>query len=173
MSDMNSSPDLAQKTLKGVFWSYSTFLGGKVLTFLSTIILARLLLPEQFGLVGYCLITIQYLDILNSAGINNSLIARREKLQEAANAAFVANIVLGVISFGLTWIIAPYAAVFFKTDELIPVLRLMGLSLPLSGLGMVPDTLLQRHLRFRTRMFPEVSKNLIKGLLFAYPLLLR
>lgn len=164
MSELNSTPDLAQKTLKGVFWSYSTFLGGKVLTFLSTIILARLLLPEQFGLVGYCLITIQYLDILNSAGIDNSLIARREKLEEAANAAFVANILLGFISFGLTWVIAPWAAVFFKTPELIPVLRLMGLSLPLSGLGMVPDALLQRHLRFRTRMLPEVSKNLIKGL---------
>jgi O-antigen/teichoic acid export membrane protein len=164
MSEHNATPDLAQKTLQGVFWSYSTFLGGKVLTFLSTIILARLLLPEQFGLVGYCLIVIQYLDILNSAGINNSLIARREKLDEAANAAFIANIVLGVISFVLTWLIAPWAAVFFKTEELIPVLRLMGLSLPLSGLGMVPDTLLQRHLRFRTRMLPEVSKNLIKGL---------
>jgi O-antigen/teichoic acid export membrane protein len=164
MTESTSSSDLAQKTLKGVFWSYSTFLGGKVLTFLSTIILARLLLPEQFGLVGYCLITIQYLDILNSAGINNSLIARREKLEEAANAAFVANIVLGLLSFGLTWVIAPWAAVFFKTEELIPILRVMGLSLPLSGLGMVPDTLLQRHLRFRTRMLPEVSKNLIKGL---------
>ena len=164
MTELNSSPDLAQKTLKGVFWSYSTFLGGKVLTFLSTILLARLLLPEQFGLVGYCLITIQYLDILNSAGIDNSLIARRENPEEAANAAFVANILLGLISFGLTWVIAPSAAVFFKTEELVPILRLMGLNLPLSGLGMVPDTLLQRHLRFRTRMLPEISKNLIKGL---------
>jgi O-antigen/teichoic acid export membrane protein len=164
MTGTNSSPDLAQQTLKGVFWSYSTFLGGKVLTFLSTIILARLLLPEQFGLIGYCLITIQYLDILNSAGIDNSLIARRENVEEAANAAFVANILLGFISFGLAWVIAPFAAVFFKTQELVPILRLMGLSLPLSGLGMVPDTLLQRHLRFRTRMLPEISKNLIKGL---------
>ena len=162
--ESNHSKDLAQKTLKGVFWSYSTFLGGKFLTFLSTIILARLLLPEQFGLVGYCLITIQYLDILNAAGINNSLIARRENLEEAANAAFVANIVLGIVSFGLTWMIAPAAATFFKTDELIPVLRLMGLNLPLSGLGMVPDTLLQRHLRFRTRMMPEITKNLTKGM---------
>jgi O-antigen/teichoic acid export membrane protein len=161
--ETNPSIDLAQKTLKGVFWSYSTFLGGKFLTFLSTIILARLLVPEQFGLVGYCLITIQYLDILNAAGINNSLIARRENLEEAANAAFVANIVLGIASFGLTWMIAPAAAAFFKTDELIPVLRLMGLNLPLSGLGMVPDTLLQRHLRFRTRMMPEITKNLTKG----------
>jgi O-antigen/teichoic acid export membrane protein len=167
MTELSSSvaPDLAQKTLKGVFWSYSTFLGGKVLTFLSTIILARLLLPEQFGLIGYCLITIQYLDILNAAGINNSLIARRENLEEAANAAFVANIVLGLVSFGLTWVIAPAAAVFFKTEELVPVLRLMGLNLPLSGLGMVPDTLLQRQLRFRTRMLPEISKNLLKGLI--------
>jgi O-antigen/teichoic acid export membrane protein len=164
MTESTSSSDLAQKTLKGVFWSYSTFLGGKVLTFLSTIILARLLLPEQFGLLGYGLITIQYLDILNSAGLNNSLIARREKVEEAANAAFVANIVLGLFSFGLTWVLAPWAAAFFKTEELIPILRVMGLSLPLSGLGMVPDTLLQRHLRFRTRMLPEVSKNLIKGL---------
>jgi len=163
MIEPDPSPDLAQKTLKGVFWSYSTFLGGKVLTFLSTVILARLLLPEQFGLVGYCLVTIQYLDILNSAGINNSLIARRENIEEAANAAFVANILLGFISFGLTWVIAPAAAAFFKTEELIPVLRLMGLNLPLSGLGMVPDTLLQRHLRFRTRMLPLISQNLIKG----------
>ena len=163
--ETNPSIDLAQKTLKGVFWSYSTFLGGKFLTFLSTIILARLLVPEQFGLVGYCLITIQYLDILNSAGIDNSLIARRENVEEAANAAFVANIVLGIVSFGLTWMIAPAAAAFFKTDELIPVLRLMGLNLPLSGLGMVPDTLLQRHLRFRTRMLPEITKNLTKGVI--------
>ena len=163
--ETNPSIDLAQKTLKGVFWSYSTFLGGKFLTFLSTIILARLLVPEQFGLVGYCLITIQYLDILNSAGIDNSLIARQENLEEAANAAFVANIVLGIVSFGLTWMIAPAAAAFFKTDELIPVLRLMGLNLPLSGLGMVPDTLLQRHLRFRTRMMPEMTKNLMKGVI--------
>lgn len=161
----SASPDLAQKTLKGVFWSYSTFLGGKLLTFLSTIILARLLLPEQFGLVGYCLVVIQYLDILNSAGIDNSLIARRDNLQQAANAAFVANIVLGIISFGLTWAIAPAAAAFFKTDELIPILRVMGLNLPLSGLQMVPDTLLQRHLRFRTRMLPEVIKSLTKGLI--------
>ena len=58
------------------------------LTFLSTIILARLLLPEEFGIVGYCLIAIQYLDILNSAGIDTSLIAQRDNLEEAANAAF-------------------------------------------------------------------------------------
>ena len=164
MTEQQSSPDLTKETINGVFWSYLTFFGGKVLTFISTIILARLLLPEEFGIVGYCLIAIQYLDILNSAGINTSLIAQRDNLEEATNAAFVGNIVLGIATFGLTWVLAPFIAEFFKTEEIIPVLRLLSLSLPLSGLGMVPDTLLQRQLRFRTRLIPEIGKNFTKGL---------
>jgi lipopolysaccharide exporter len=166
LSDESGLPaNLGQKTLTGIFWSYLSFLGGKGLSFLSTLILARLLLPEQFGLVGYCLIAIQYLDILNSAGIDSALIARRENLEEAANAAFVANILLGVVCFALTWIIAPSVAVFFKDNSIVPLLRVLGLSLPLSGLGMVPDTLLQRRLRFRTKLLPDISRNFIKGVI--------
>ncbi|NOT04640.1 MAG: lipopolysaccharide biosynthesis protein [Anaerolineales bacterium] len=165
INEPNQPSDLKQKTIKGIFWSYLSFIGGKGLTFVTTIILARLLLPEQFGIIGYCLIAIQYLDILNSAGINSSLIARRENLEEAANAAFVANILLGSISFGLTWVLAPSIAVFFKTEEIVPVLRVLGLSLPISGLGLVPDALLHRELRFRTILIPDISRNFMKGLI--------
>lgn len=164
LNDLNPSGDLKQKTIKGIFWSYLSFIGGKGLTFLATIILARLLLPEQFGLIGYSLIAIQYLDILNSAGINSSLIARRENLEEAANAAFVANILLGLISFSLTWVIAPSIAVFFKTAEIVPILRVLGLSLPISGLGLVPNALLYRQMRFRTKLIPDMGRNFVKGL---------
>ncbi len=160
----DSPKNLTQRTLKGILWSYGTFIGGKGLTFVSTIILARLLLPEQFGLIGYCLVAIQYLDILNSAGIDSALIARRENLEEAANAAFVANILLGILSFGLTWFLAPTVASFFKDDAIVPLLRLLGLSLPISGIGMVPDALLQRQLRFRVRLMPAVSRSLMKGI---------
>src|SRR6185503_15772281 len=97
LPEPKQASELTQKTVKGVFWSYLSFLGGKGLNFLSTIILARLLLPDQFGLIGYCLVVIQYVDILNSAGIDIALIARREKVQEAANAAFVANIIFGAV----------------------------------------------------------------------------
>ena len=163
MANESNPRDLKQKTIKGIFWSYLSFVGGKGLTFVTTIVLARLLLPEQFGVIGYCLIAIQYLDILNSAGINDSLIARRDKLEEAANAAFVANIILGLFSFGLAWVLAPSVAVFFKTPEIVPVLRVLGLSLPISGLGLVPDALLRRQLKFRTILIPDVSRNFMKG----------
>jgi O-antigen/teichoic acid export membrane protein len=161
--EQKSTPELTQKTLKGVFWSYLSFVGGMALSSITTIVLARLLLPAQFGVVGYCLVAIQYLDILNSAGINTALIARRENAEEAANAAFVANILLGVICYGLTWVLAPSVAVFFKSPEIVPLFRVLGMSLPLSGLGLVPSTLLQRTLKFRKILITELGRNFSKG----------
>ena len=154
----------SREAVRGTFWSYLTFAAGKLLNFATTIILARLLVPEQFGLVGYCTIAIQYLDILNTAGIDSALIARKEKLEEAANAAFVVNIIMGLASFGIAWLLAPQVARFFKAEEVSGLFRVLALVLPLSGLGRVPDTLLQRSLRFRTRMIPNVARNITKGL---------
>ncbi|MGE5464937.1 MAG: oligosaccharide flippase family protein, partial [Syntrophothermus sp.] len=161
--ERKTTSSLTQKTVKGFFWAYASFLGGKGLNFLTTIILARLLLPAQFGLVGYCLVVIQYVDILNSAGIDTALIARREKVQEAANAAFVANILFGVGCFAITWLIAPLVAAFFKTPEIVPLFRVLGLSLPLTGLGVVPDTMLKREMRFQTIVIADISRNFMKG----------
>src|SRR5215208_2599130 len=163
LADEKSTSSLTQKTVRGVFWSYLSFLGGKGLNFVSTIILARLLLPEQFGLIGYCLVVIQYVDIINSAGINTALVARRERLQEAANAAFVANLLFGAVCFAIVWLIAEPVSIFFKSPEIIPFFRVLGLSLPLTGLGMVPDAMLKREMKFQTILIADVSRNFMKG----------
>jgi lipopolysaccharide exporter len=163
ISEQKPVSDLTQKTVKGVFWAYMSFIGGKGLTFLTTIVLARLLLPEEFGLIGYCLVVIQYVDILNSAGIATALIARRENVQEAANAALVANILFGALTFGITWFIAPPVSVFFNAPEIVPLFRVLGLSLPLTGLGVVPDTMLRREMKFQTVLISDISRNFVKG----------
>ncbi len=163
VSESKTTSSLTQKTVKGFFWAYASFLGGKGLNFLTTIILARLLLPEEFGLIGYCLVVIQYVDILNSAGIGAALISRREKVQQAANAAFVANIIFGIACFAITWMIAPLVATFFKAPEIVPLFRALGLSLPLTGMGVVPDTMLKREMKFQTVIISDISRNFMKG----------
>jgi O-antigen/teichoic acid export membrane protein len=163
LPDHDPASNLTQKTVKGVFWAYLSFIGGKGLTFLSTVILARLLLPEEFGLIGYCLVVIQYVDILNSAGISTALIARREKVQEAANAALMANIIFGLLCFAIAWVIAGPVSVFFKAPEIVPLFRVLALSLPLTGLGIVPETMLRREMKFQTVLISDVSRNFMKG----------
>jgi O-antigen/teichoic acid export membrane protein len=161
--ESQSQPDPEHKTVRGIFWSYLSFIGGKGMTLVTTIILARLLLPEQFGLMGYCLIVIQYLDIINAAGMESALIARRDHIEEAANAAFIVNTILGILTFGTSWLISPSVALFFHEEQLITLLRVLALTLPISSLGMVPNALLQRDLRFRTKLIPDIFRNIIKG----------
>lgn len=163
LSEPKPSSSLTQKTVNGFFWTYLSFIGGKGLTFLTTIVLSRLLLPEEYGLIGYCLVVIQYVDILNSAGIATALIARREKVQEAANTAFVANIVFGVLCFAITWLIATPVSVFFEAPEIVPIFRVLGLSLPFTGIGVVPDTMLKRDMKFRTVVISDIGRNFVKG----------
>jgi O-antigen/teichoic acid export membrane protein len=164
-SQINPLPSISHQAVRGSLWSYLSFFSGKLLNFLTTIILARLLVPEEFGVVALCTVAIQYLDILNTSGIESALIARRDKLEEASNAAFIANIVLGFISFMVAWISAPLFADYFKSPTVTSLFRLLAFSLPISGLRLVPDALLQRTLQFRTKLIPEISRNIFKGII--------
>lgn len=155
--------DLSRAAVHGSLWTYLAFICGKLLSFATTVILARLLLPEQFGLVGYCLIALQYLSLLNLFGMDVALISRRDKLQEAANAALMVNIATGAVLLAAGWAGAPLIADFFDAPQVVPLFRALAVSLPLSALGAVPDALLQRELRFRARLVPEFGRSFVKG----------
>jgi O-antigen/teichoic acid export membrane protein len=142
-----------------------SFFSGKLLNFISTLILARLLVPEQFGLVAYCTIVIQYLDIINTAGLGQALVARRDKFEPAANAAFVASIFLGLVSFVIAWFSAPFVAGFFRQEGVTDLFRVLCLSLPIGNLGLVPGAVLSRKLEFRKRVISEFGRTLVKGLI--------
>ena len=161
---MSSNASLSRVAVSSTFWAYFSFVGGKLLTFVSTVILARLLIPSEFGLMGYCMIAIQYLDLLTTFGLDAALIARHDKLEQAANANFVIGLVSGTLLYGITWLIAPIIASFFNEPAVTELLRIVALILPLSGLGIVPGALLQRELRFRAKIIPDLVRNFTKGL---------
>ena len=154
--------DVSGETVRGSLWTYLSFVCGKALNFGATVILARLLLPQQFGVMGYCLLALQYLSILNFIGVD-ALISRRTELKEAANAAFIVNLVTGALLFAAAWTFAPLLARFFRTEEITPLFRLLAVSLPITALGGVPEALLQRALRFKARLLPELGRSVFKG----------
>lgn len=155
--------DLSVTAVRGTFWVYLSFLSGKGLTFLSTVILARFLTPEHFGLVAYSLLAVQYLDVLSSFGMGSAVIARREKLREAANAAFIMSLLVGSLLFLAAWFSAPYLATFFREPAVTDLFRALAIVLPLGSLGIVPSAMLEREMRFRTRLIPDITRNIIKG----------
>ena len=70
--------NLAKATVRGTFWTYASFYTGKLLVFLTTVILARLLVEEDFGVAGYALVVMTFLEVLNDMGVSPALIYYRK-----------------------------------------------------------------------------------------------
>lgn len=155
--------DLSGLAVSGTLWAYLSFLAGKILSLAATVILARLLAPEHFGVVGYCLIAIQYFDILNTFGMDTALISRRDRVGAAANAAFVTGMGISLALYAAAWAIAPGIAAFFNATEVTALFRALALVLPLSALGTVPMGFIERRLQFREKLIPDLGGTIAKG----------
>lgn len=165
MAESTTEPtmNVSKEAVRGTLWAYLSFFSGKILAFVSTIILTSILGPEKYGIVGYCLIAIQYLDVVNNFGMNTALISRRDKVKEAANAAFYISIGVGWLLFAIAWISAPGVARFFNEPAVTDLFRVLAITLPLGALGMVPSAMIQRGLRFKAKLIPDLLSVLVKG----------
>lgn len=94
---------IGKRAMRGTFWSFLSFLSTKALTFITTIVLARLLVPAEFGIIAYCTIVIGFLDLLNNVGVGHALIARQDRLEEAQNAAFIISIGSSIVLYAGAW----------------------------------------------------------------------
>ncbi|MGB9751119.1 MAG: lipopolysaccharide biosynthesis protein [Roseiflexus castenholzii] len=159
----SQSEGVGKRAVRGTFWSFLSYTSGRLVTFVTTLILARLLAPAEFGVIAYCTLVIAYLDLLNNFGVGHALIARRDRLEEAQNAAFVVSIGSSVFLYAGAWIAAPSIAVFFNEPQVTPLLRVLSLGLLLVGIGTVPMAMLQRDLRFKAYLLPGIVRNIIKA----------
>ena len=162
-SNAMTDTDLAKATLRGTFWTYASFYSGKLMVFLSTVILARLLVEEDFGVAGYAVVVISFLEVLSDLGIGPALIYHRENPQ-ASTTAFWLNMGIGIVLFLVTFFGAPLVGQFFDDARAIPVTQVLALVFPISALGSIHDTLLRKELSFGRKFIPDVIKAVSKGL---------
>jgi O-antigen/teichoic acid export membrane protein len=155
---------LARATIRGTLWTYASHYSGKVMVFASTIILARLLLQEDFGVAGYALIVIGFLDILHDLGVGAALIYEREK-PGLADTAFWLGMGIALILFVATWMVAPLAAAFFNDERAVAVTRVLAFTFPLNALSNVHYALLRKELAFHRKFVPDFTKAISKGAL--------
>jgi O-antigen/teichoic acid export membrane protein len=156
--------DVFARAVQGVVWTYASFAGSKLLVFASTVILARLLAPAEFGQIGFALLVISYLDTIGDLGVSAALIYERKRSEEAAHVAFVISLAMSVVWLVLAMVMAPLIAGFFKDPAVAPILRVLAWVFVITALGNTHDALLRRELAFKRRLIPDVARALLKGL---------
>lgn len=152
----------ARALLRGSFWVYAARYSGQGLAFLSTVVLARLLTPEDFGLAGYALLVIGLLEVVRHLGIGTAIIYLDDD-PERRDTAFWMSLAVAIVLAGGTWVAAPAFAALFQEPRVTDLTRLLALHFPLAAFGTVQSALIDKELRFRRRLLPEIGKGAAKG----------
>lgn len=153
---MSADQDLRERTVAGISWRFLTVVIQFVLQFGVGVLLARLLPPEDFGLVGLALIVIGFGRIVNDLGLAESIIQRDELSERHVRVGFTCSVVLGLGLAALMYGIAPVAATFLGDLRVTPLLRFIGITFFFSGFGVIGEALLRRKLHFKQLMVVEL-----------------
>lgn len=133
----------------GLLWTLSGQWGGYVLQLATTIVLARLLQPSDFGLIGMALTLTVLVDQFRTLGLSQAVVQRKDLTWRQVDALFWVNAATGVVLGALVACLGPLAASFYGRPELGPICAVLGAAYVVSGLGVQHNALLNRHLRFR------------------------
>ena len=162
---------LKRKTVKGIVWSTLERFSVAGVNFIFGLILARLLMPTDYGAIAMLSIFMAIAQTFIDSGFSNALIRKPDRTETDNATAFYFNIGVGLAAYFSLYLAAPYIAQFYKTSILIPLTRIMGLNLLLNSLCVVQQALLTARIDFKTQAKISLSAAIISGLVgigFAY-----
>ena len=160
-----SQQSLKDKTIKGTAWSAADAFLGQGVTFLIGIVLARMLSPDEYGLIGICLIFNTVLMGVVDSGLSNSLIRKKDVTDADYNTMFLTNIGISIVLYLLLFISSPFVAHFFNRYELISLIRATGLVLFVNALSITQVTILTKRIDFKTKTKASLVSAITSGII--------
>ncbi len=161
-----AQPTLGTRALRGVIWAYGAFVGGRILTLAATVVLARVLTPEDFGLVALAITMMALLEGVSDLGLSTALaISPEAKLERRAQTVFVTSLILGFTLSVVIAALSPLAAGFFNEPELAGLATALGFNFFIGSLGSTQFAMAQKRLDFRSRTFAEIAEVITRGVL--------
>ena len=155
---------LKDKTVKGLGWSALDNAARYGMQFAVGIVLARLLSPDDYGLLGLVGIVTVICTALVNGGFTTALIRKKDATDDDYNTVFICNLAMSVLLYGVTFLCAPLIADFFNREELIPLVRVSSLGLIIGALGMVQQTRLTKRIDFKTQTKITIAATALSGI---------
>ena len=168
---MSDNAELKISAVRGFAW-VTAFSGvSRGVQYLVFLILGVLLKPEDFGTFALALVLINALIMFREMGLTPVLIQKQDNVDDAFNVALVLLPIYGIVLYILIYIAAIPFAWFVKNNDIIGILRILGLTVPISSFGILPSAWFQRELDFKRKVMPETFSAIVGGIftvIFAY-----
>ena len=155
--------DLKQRTVKGVSWSFVEQILTRGVNFVIGIILARLLSPTDYGLVGMLAIFLAISQLFIDGGLTSALIRTKNPSEKDYSTVYIINLTLSVVFYFLLFFCAPLVARFYDQPLLQPLMRAVSLILIIGSISSVQGTLLTIRVDFKTKSIISILAAVISG----------
>ena len=159
------SSTLKKKAFKGVVWSAIESISVKSITFLIQIVLARLLVPNDYGIIGMLAIFMQIGQVFVDSGFANALIQKKNCTEADYTTVFYYNLGIAFALYLLFFIISPYVATFYKMPLLTNVMRVLSIVLIINALSIVHRTKLIKSINFKSQSIIAFLGALLSGII--------
>lgn len=156
---------LKSRTLYALFWSFVESFGLQGVRFIIGVVLARILFPEQFGLIAILTLFIAVAQSFLDSGFGSALIQKQEVTSADTNSIFYFNIVVGVVAAGILCLVAPWIAAFYRQPILTSLTRMSSLVLVINSFALIQTTILTKKIDFKTQTKVSLVAGIGSGIL--------
>ena len=155
---------LKDKTVKGVGWSAIDNVSQYAVSFVVSIVLARLLSPDDYGLLGIIAIFTAICTAIIEGGLTNAIIRKKTPSQDDYNTLFFLNLMLSLFLYLVIFLCSPLIAKFFGREELVALTRVSSLSMIIGALAIVQQTRLTKRIDFKTQTKITIIASVVSGI---------
>ncbi|WP_411686483.1 lipopolysaccharide biosynthesis protein [Acinetobacter pseudolwoffii] len=155
---------LKKQAIAGIKWTFVQQFSVQIINFAVQIILARLLMPEMFGLVAMVVIFISIGQALMDGGMTSSIIRTKNPDQLDYSTVFITNIIMSLGVYGVIFIAAPYIALFYNQEILTNIIRVLSLTFVIRALVAVHMAKLTKEMNFKLQMKLQIPSTVIAGI---------
>lgn len=157
------SDSLKSKTVSGVLWSAIERFSLQGVQFIINVLMARLLLPSDYGMIGMLAVFLQISQTFIDSGFSDALVQKKDRTETDLSTVFYFNIVISVLLYLLLFIGAPFIAQFYHMPELTLVTRIVMLNLIFSSFAAVPKIILVIKIDFKTQSKISLISAVVSG----------
>lgn len=169
--NLNDNYSLKTKVLTSLLWRFMERSGTQGIQFIVSVVLARLLLPKDYGVIGLITVFIAVASVFIQSGFGTALIQKNEVDDEDYSSVFYLSLSVSTVLYIVLFYTAPLIAGFYTEPTLIPILRILSLTLPLGAINIIQNAVLSRGMKFKKSFFVSlggVFASGIVGIVMAY-----
>lgn len=151
---------LSKQAVRGGIWIFALRITNRLLRLVRTVILARVLAPHDFGLMGIALLAMVTLETFSHTGFNIALIQKKGNIDEYLDTAWVVQVIRGIVLFGILLVTAPLVATFFNTPKAADIVRVIAIALLFKGFTNIGIIYFQKDLEFNKLFIHQISTTI-------------